>query len=89
MRKGYAIRVTGKVQNVGFRFYTVRTALEFNIAGFVKNLPDGSVYIEAEGEADAMETFMEWCRRGPQWARVEGFVVQEQPVMGFEGFKVR
>ena len=89
MKSGYRIRVTGKVQNVGFRYYTARTALEFNIKGFVKNQTDGTVYIEAEGEKDALEGFVEWCRRGPQWARVEGFEVQEQPVMGFKGFNVK
>ena len=89
MKTGYKIRVTGKVQNVGFRFYTARTALEFNISGFVKNQTDGSVYMEAEGEADAMESFLHWCRQGPQWARVERFDIQEQPVMGYEGFKVQ
>ena len=89
MKTGYAIRVTGKVQNVGFRFYTARTAQEFNISGFVKNNPDGSVYIEAEGEADMLEAFTEWCKRGPQWARVDRFDIQEQPVMGFEGFRIK
>lgn len=89
MRTSYSIRVTGKVQNVGFRYYTVNTARQFNIYGFVKNQPDGSVYIEAEGEKDKLEGFMEWCRRGPQWARVEGFEVQEQPLMGFGEFKVK
>lgn len=89
MKKGFGIRVTGKVQNVGFRYYTAKTAGEFNINGFVTNKPDGSVYIEAEGDEDMLEGFMSWCRRGPQWARVEGFEVQEQPVMGFDGFTVR
>jgi len=81
--------VTGKVQNVGFRYYTARTAQEFNIGGFVKNEPDGSVYIEAEGEDDALETFISWCRRGPQWARVDRFDIQEQPLMNYKGFRVK
>jgi acylphosphatase len=89
MKTGFAIRVTGKVQNVGFRHYTVQMAKEFNISGFVKNQPDGSVYIEAEGETSALEGFMSWCRRGPQWARVDGFEVQEQPVMGYKEFRVK
>jgi len=89
MKKGYRIRITGKVQNVGFRFYTEKTAREFNISGYVSNKTDGSVYIEAEGEADAVEAFLHWCQRGPQWARVDGFEAQEQPVMGFEGFRVK
>jgi acylphosphatase len=83
------IIVSGKVQNVGFRFYTAKTAQEFNIEGFVKNEPDGTVYIEAEGEEEAMEGFISWCQRGPQWARVDQFSIQEQPVMGYKGFKVK
>jgi acylphosphatase len=89
MKTGYRIRVTGKVQNVGFRYYTAKTAQEFNIGGFVKNEPDGTVYIEAEGEADAMEIFINWCRRGPQWARVDKMDIQPQPLMNHKGFRVK
>jgi acylphosphatase len=89
MKTSYRIRVTGKVQNVGFRYYTARTAQEFKINGFVKNHLDGTVYIEAEGEKDALEGFVSWCRRGPQWARVDSFDIQEQPAMGFEGFRIK
>ena len=64
-------------------------AQDFNISGFVKNEPDGSVYIEAEGDEADLETFMEWCRRGPQWARVDKFDIQDQPLMNFRDFKVK
>jgi len=89
MKMSYRITVYGKVQNVGFRFYTVRTAQEFNIEGFVRNEPDGAVYIEAEGEEDALDTFAAWCRRGPQWSRVDQFDIQKQPLMNYKGFRVR
>lgn len=89
MKKSYRITISGKVQNVGFRFYAVKTAAEFSIDGFVKNEPDGSVYIEAEGEMDSLETFVHWCRRGPQWAMVERFDIQEQPLMNHKGFRVK
>jgi acylphosphatase len=89
MKSAYRITVSGKVQNVGFRYYTVETAKEFNIDGFVKNQLDGTVYIEAEGEKDNLEGFISWCRRGPHHARVDGFDMQEQPIMGYDGFKVR
>jgi acylphosphatase len=89
MKTSYRITVSGKVQNVGFRFYTARTAGEYNIEGFVKNEPDGRVCIEAEGEKDALESFVHWCRRGPQWARVDQFDIQEQPVMNYKGFRVK
>ena len=48
--KHLSITVHGKVQNVGFRYFTNKRAHEFNIKGFVKNQHDGTVYIEAEGE---------------------------------------
>jgi len=89
MKMSYRITVYGKVQNVGFRFYTARTAQEFKIEGFVRNEPDGSLYIEAEGETDVLETFVLWCRRGPQWARVDRVEIQEQPLMDYKGFRVR
>ena len=89
MRKSYRIKVSGKVQNVGFRFYTIKKAKEFDISGFVMNEPDGSVYIEAEGKPADLDTFTDWCRQGPQWARVDKLEIQETPVMGYQGFVVR
>jgi acylphosphatase len=89
MIKAKSLSVYGKVQNVGFRYYTVKTAQQFNIRGYVKNMPDGSVYIEAEGNLPDLETFVDWCRRGPQWARVERLEEQEIPVAGHDGFAVR
>ena len=87
MRMARSIRVFGKVQNVGFRFYTVNTARQFDITGFVKNETDGTVYIEAEGNPSDLETFTDWCRRGPQWARVDRMEIQEIPVAGHRDFR--
>ncbi|MBW6460935.1 MAG: acylphosphatase [Bacteroidales bacterium] len=89
MRKSYRIKVSGKVQNVGFRFYTVKKAKEFDISGFVRNEPDGSVYIEAEGKTVDLDTFRDWCRQGPQWAKVDKLEIQEMPVMDYQGFVVK
>jgi acylphosphatase len=89
MKKAVSIRVYGKVQNVGFRFYTVKAAIQFDINGYVKNEPDGSVYIEAEGEPADLDTFRDWCRQGPQWSRVDRMEVQEIPVAGYKDFRVR
>lgn len=89
MKKSCRIRVTGKVQNVGYRFYTVKTAQQFEIAGFVRNEADGSVYIEAEGKDVGLETFIDWCRQGPKWAHVEKLEIQETPLMEYTGFNVR
>jgi acylphosphatase len=89
MKKGRIIRVYGKVQNVGFRFYTVKSAQENRIAGFVRNEPDGSVYIEAEGEENDLEIFTIWCQTGPDWARVDRLDVMDSPVAGFQKFITR
>jgi len=85
----YEIIITGKVQNVGFRFYAQKTAHEFEITGFVRNRKDGSVYIEAEGEKENLNRFVEWCHKGPPWARVDSVNVSESPVKNMHGFLVK
>lgn len=83
------IKVSGKVQGVGFRFYTQKEARLLGVSGFVKNMRDGSVYIEAEGESDVMEAFILWCRKGPEWARVDDISIQNKPKENFDGFDIR
>ncbi len=89
MKPAKSITIYGKVQNVGFRYYTLKTAVQFHIKGWVRNRADGSVYIEAEGDSIDLETFADWCRRGPQWARVDRIEIQDIPYTGFVDFKVR
>ncbi len=90
MRKsGYILQVKGKVQGVGFRFYTQKTAREMGVKGFVKNMQDGAVYIEAEAGSDIMEAFILWCHQGPEWARVDNVSVQEKPIENFEDFLIK
>ncbi len=89
MTKSCIIRVSGKVQGVGFRFYTQKEARLLGVSGFVKNMRDGSVYIEAEAEADVMEAFILWCRKGPEWARVDDINIQNKPAENFDGFDIR
>ena len=67
----YSIRVTGKVQGVFYRASARAEAERLGLKGFVRNESDGSVYAEAEGEAEALELFLAWCRRGPPHARVD------------------
>ena len=83
------LTVFGKVQGVGFRYYTHKKARELSISGFVKNMPDGSVYIEAEGTEASLHQFANWCGDGPSWARVVKVDRQDVPVCGFEEFNVR
>jgi acylphosphatase len=83
------IRVSGRVQGVFFRASTKNKADELNIKGFVRNEPDGSVYIEAEGEATNMTQFEAWCWEGPPGARVERCDTTEVPFRGFSDFVVK
>ena len=63
--------VTGRVQGVGFRWFTLEMASLEGVTGWVRNLPDGGVEIVAEGEAEAMERFDRTVRRGPARSRVD------------------
>ena len=89
MTKAAIIKVYGRVQGVGFRFYTNKKAVELNISGYVQNKPDGSVYIEAEGDETNLLTFIDWCNIGPQWARVSNVETQFVPPINFVSFQIK
>jgi len=65
------IRVHGRVQGVFFRARAQERARELGIAGFARNEPDGTVTLECEGPADAVERMRAWCETGPPRATVE------------------
>jgi acylphosphatase len=67
--------VSGRVQGVAFRAYTVDEARRLGLSGWVRNLPDGRVEAEAEGTKEAVEALVAWCRHGPTAARVESVQV--------------
>lgn len=70
--KKLAVKIYGRVQGVGFRYAAAEEAGKLGIALLAaRNEPDGSVYIEAEGEEAALQKFLAWCRRGPRGAKVE------------------
>ncbi|MCD6178889.1 MAG: acylphosphatase [Bacteroidales bacterium] len=89
MKKTVSIKISGKVQGVGFRYYTKKKAKECHVNGFVQNKPDGSVYIEAHGEKIDVDTFIDWCKRGPDWARVLESRISELPNQKWDGFEVK
>ena len=82
------IKVTGKVQGVFFRASTKAVADQMGIKGLVKNEKDGSVYIEAEGDAAMLEMFLEWCKEGPEKAVVENVDVEDGEVKNYRNFEV-
>ena len=82
--------VKGKVQGVYFRGYTQQEALAAGVTGWVRNLPDGSVEAIFEGEREAVERLVTWCRKGPPAARVTDVMVTWGEWRGeFDGFHIR
>ena len=76
------LKITGRVQGVFYRQTTRRMASELSLAGWVKNLDDGSVEAFVVGEREVVERFINWCWEGPPSARVEAVAVawREQPL---------
>jgi acylphosphatase len=86
--KHVTIFVSGRVQGVFYRASAREMALQLGIRGFVRNEPDGSVYLEAEGEEAALNQFVAWCRKGPVRAIVSNVQVIEGAWAGFSSFIV-
>lgn len=88
-RVSMRMRVRGVVQGVFFRASTAQTARDLGLAGWVRNLPDGSVEAVFEGAPDAVDRALAWCRIGPPHAVVESVETVEEPVGGLSGFSQR
>jgi acylphosphatase len=81
--------VAGKVQGVGFRWFTRRAASDLGVAGRVCNLPDGRVEAEATGSREQLDAFRERLRQGPSGSRVSRIEEQEiSPVPEWDGFVI-
>ena len=84
------VRVAGRVQGVGYRFFAVRAAESCGVTGFVRNLEDGAVEVRADGSGEAVSRFLAALRSGPSASKVEDFEVLEgRAAGGFRGFEVR
>ena len=84
----YKIHISGQVQGVGFRWSAANEARSLGITGYVKNLSDGSVSIEAEGSREQLNAFVEWCKRGPGYSFVELVNVDSFPPVNYTDFKI-
>lgn len=89
MAKRVRAIVTGIVQGVGYRASTAHEAQRLQLAGWVRNLPDGSVELEAEGPDDIVDALITWCRRGPTHAEVDDVVVEARELANDRAFSVR
>ena len=82
------INISGKVQGVGFRYSARSVARALGIKGFVKNLYNGDVAIEAEGTKVQLDEFVSWCHKGSEYARVTNIIVSNSQTIGFEEFHI-
>ena len=83
-----SIRVYGRVQGVWFRASTKNKADQLGLTGNVRNMPDGSVYIEVCGSQPELDTFIAWCHEGPELARVDRLETQEIGSLSTHSFDV-
>ena len=90
-RKRIHAIVSGRVQGVCYRAFTRDAARRIgNLSGWVRNLPDGTVELEAEGPPESVDALLERCNEGPPYGRVSRIVVDEQTPLGdTSGFEIR
>ena len=82
--------ITGRVQGVGYRWFTYDAAVREGVDGWVRNLPDGSVEAEIEGEIEAVDRVEAALRRGPAGSRVDDVNRDERAPSGRRtGFSIR
>ena len=79
-----SVIVTGRVQGVSFRASTVREARAHGLTGWVRNLADGSVELEAQGDDARVAALVAWCAHGPPAARVTGVTVEDRELVSGE-----
>jgi len=82
------ITVKGKVQGVFYRASTKAVADQLGVKGNVKNLPDGGVFIEAEGDKVSLDMFLDWCHEGPEDAEVTSVESNEGELKNYRNFEV-
>ena len=84
-----SIIIKGRVQGVWFRASAKKEADKLGIIGFVKNMPDGGVYVEATGSTPELDALTAWCSIGPDLARVDHVEVHQIGQTHLDGFEVR
>lgn len=89
MIKSVRIKISGRVQHVGYRYFATKEAGKYGVKGWVKNEPDGRVLIEAEAEEQDLDHFILSLKNGPGWARVDQLDLQIIPFAGYESFGVK
>ncbi|MBE7551962.1 MAG: acylphosphatase [Anaerolineales bacterium] len=72
--KRVRILIEGKLQGANFRYHTQQEAQKLGLAGFVRNLSDGRIEIDAQGDDESVEKMLAWCQEGPQSAQLKSIL---------------
>ncbi len=88
MIKRVRVLISGKVQGVGFRYFTKLEAKLLGLNGWVKNLDSGKVEAVFEGDKKKVEKMLEWCEKGPPVSMVKEIKEVEDKVEGLVGFAI-
>jgi acylphosphatase len=87
--RGKQIRVHGRVQGVGFRYFVQRAGNRLGLTGIVRNRPDDTVEIVVAGDAELIEEFLKEVTKGPPLSRVERLEINDvAPVEKFRSFQI-
>ena len=89
MLRNYNITLIGKFQGVSYSFATLLKSHKLSLTGYVKNLHDGGVFIEAEGKEDNINKLIEWCYIGPPAAEVSEVHAVEKELANFRNFEIK
>lgn len=89
MKKRFLVRVFGRVQGVGFRYFTLSKAKLLGINGYVRNMPDGSVLVDCEGDEENLKMFLAYLKEGPHFAKVERIELNEIFPEGYHDFEIK
>jgi acylphosphatase len=88
VERSVEIVVAGVVQGVAFRWQASVEAERLGVVGWVRNQPDGTVLCRAEGPAEAVTHFVDWCHRGTRWSTVERVDVHDVEHRGYGSFEI-
>ncbi len=89
VQERWRLHVRGRVQGVGYRAGCSRRAGELGLSGWVRNLGDGSVEVEAEGVPQMLSELVLWCEKGPLLAQVTAVGATRIPATGADWFEIR
>ena len=88
--KAFKATVSGKVQGVWFRDSTRKEAVKLNVVGWVMNKPEGTVYLEAEGEEEQLNQLIKWLKVGSRYSRVDDVEIEwVEPIGSYSTFEMR